>query len=321
MYPGVTEKFLAITMDAYTQHIEHAIVAQSMSITPDGKWAVSGCSDKTLRVWDLERGECLKTMEGYVGGASSEVTPDGIMVISANLDQVQVWNLERGECLRSFKWKASWVEKTFAVLPDGKRIVVGRDNNVCVWDLKSGECLRNMGGHTGDVYTVGLTPDKNRVISGSFDKTLRVWDLDSGETIAISHAGSRVFSVSNIRPSGNVVYGTDFGDVVILTLNNLFMDCPSSTPVRIWLYGTHGKGGQWDNNISSVCQWCGKRFQVPDKIIDLISTINRNAGLSPGQSPCFELPDDAWDEPKLLSECPFCHKPLRFNPFIVDKPL
>ena len=42
------------------------------------------------------------------------------------------------------------------------------------------------------------------------------------------------------------------------------------------------------------------------------------ANLSPDQSPCLELPDKAWDEPRLLSECPLCRKPLRFNPFIVD---
>ena len=33
---------------------------------------------------------------------------------------------------------------------------------------------------------------------------------------------------------------------------------------------------------------------------------------------CSKLSKEAWDEPRLLSECPKCHKPLKFNPFIVD---
>ena len=32
----------------------------------------------------------------------------------------------------------------------------------------------------------------------------------------------------------------------------------------------------------------------------------------------LELPAETRNEPRLLSECPYCHKPLRFNPFIVD---
>jgi hypothetical protein len=32
----------------------------------------------------------------------------------------------------------------------------------------------------------------------------------------------------------------------------------------------------------------------------------------------LELPDEAWEEPKLLSECPKCGGKLKFNPFIVD---
>ena len=61
-----------------------------------------------------------------------------------------------------------------------------------------------------------------------------------------------------------------------------------------------------------------QRFPVSPEILDVIRAINRNANLSPDQSPCLELPDEAWNEPRLLSECPFCHKPLKFNPFIVD---
>lgn len=58
------------------------------------------------------------------------------------------------------------------------------------------------------------------------------------------------------------------------------------------------------------------RFQA--KNLDVIMGITRDANLSPDQSPCLELPDEAWEEPHLLSECPLCHKPPRFDPFIAD---
>ena len=35
-------------------------------------------------------------------------------------------------------------------------------------------------------------------------------------------------------------------------------------------------------------------------------------------APYLQLPAQAWEDPRLLSECPHCRQPLRFNPFIVD---
>lgn len=60
------------------------------------------------------------------------------------------------------------------------------------------------------------------------------------------------------------------------------------------------------------------RFPVNEPILEVTRAINREAGLTPDKSPSLELPDEAWDEPRLLSECPLCPKPLKFNPFIVD---
>jgi hypothetical protein len=47
-----------------------------------------------------------------------------------------------------------------------------------------------------------------------------------------------------------------------------------------------------------------------------IEGITKKAGLRPEQSPCLELPDEAWEEPGLLGFCPECGEELKFNPFI-----
>ena len=56
----------------------HSDKVWSVSVTPDGRRAVSGSGDKTLRVWDLESGRCLRTLTGHsVWVTSVSVTPDG----------------------------------------------------------------------------------------------------------------------------------------------------------------------------------------------------------------------------------------------------
>ena len=70
---------------------------------PDGQRAVTGSFDKTVRVWDLKTGACLKTLMGHTGSVwSVSVTPDGRRAVSGSEDEtVRVWDLETGACPRA----------------------------------------------------------------------------------------------------------------------------------------------------------------------------------------------------------------------------
>ncbi len=59
-------------------------------MTPDGRRAVSGSDDNTLKVWDLERGAELATLEGHGGGVNAvAVTPDGRRAVSGSRQHAQ----------------------------------------------------------------------------------------------------------------------------------------------------------------------------------------------------------------------------------------
>ena len=74
-------------------------------MTADGRWAVSASLDKTLKVWDLEAGRELRTLEGHsalVTGVA--VTADGRRAVSASEDKtLKVWDLDSGRELRTLE--------------------------------------------------------------------------------------------------------------------------------------------------------------------------------------------------------------------------
>ena len=53
-----------------------------MAVTPDGRRAVSGSNDQTLRLWDLENGEEIAAFTGESGMQSCAVAPEGHTVIA-----------------------------------------------------------------------------------------------------------------------------------------------------------------------------------------------------------------------------------------------
>ena len=74
-------------------------------MTADGKRAVSASQDNTLKVWDLETGRALRTLEGHSAAVTGvAVTADGKRAVSASGDKtLKVWDLETGRALRTLE--------------------------------------------------------------------------------------------------------------------------------------------------------------------------------------------------------------------------
>jgi WD40 repeat protein len=175
-----------------------------VAVTPDGKRAVSAADDRTLKVWDLDSGRSLRTLEGHPGFVHDvAVTPDGKRAISASGDKtLKVWDLETGRALRTLEGHSSAVDSV-AVTPDGKWAVsASRDKTLKVWNLETGRAVRTLEGHSAGVFGVAVTPDGRRAVSASEDSTLKVWDLNSGHALrTLAGNGFAVCSVA-VTPDG-----------------------------------------------------------------------------------------------------------------------
>jgi small GTP-binding protein len=182
----------------------HKATVIGVAITADGRRAVSGSYDHTVRVWDLDAGTCLAMLEGHSNYVwEVAVTPDGRRAVSGSLDRTaQVWDLEVGACLATLEGHSDQV-RGVAITPDGRRVVSSSsDKTVRVWDADAGTCLATLEGHTSEVWGVAITADGKRVVSGSYDQTVRVWDADAGTCLATLEGHSKnVWGVA-ITPDG-----------------------------------------------------------------------------------------------------------------------
>ena len=143
-----------------------------MAVTTDGRRAVSGSADHSLKVWDLATGSCIHTMTGHASFVNAVAsTQDGRWAVSGSADHnLKVWDLERGVCRRTLVGHTFDVN-TVATTPDGRRAVSGSiDDTLKVWDVETGVCLRTLTGHTHWVNAVAVTADGGRAVSASDDR-------------------------------------------------------------------------------------------------------------------------------------------------------
>jgi WD40 repeat protein len=54
-------------------------------VTADGQRVISGSLDKTLKVWDLETGNCIATFTADAAIFCCAVTPDGRTIVAGDV--------------------------------------------------------------------------------------------------------------------------------------------------------------------------------------------------------------------------------------------
>ncbi len=201
----------------------HSAAVWSVAISPDGHHAVSASADKTLCVWDIEKGKLVRTIEGHSAGIwSVAISPDGRRALSGGDDgTVRLWDLETGKEIRQFEASDGRV-RGVAFSRDGRRAAACGLSTVRLWDVESGKELSRLEGHTGQVHAVAYSPDNRFVLSGDGDAStddsgiVRLWDVDSGKEVSTftSHKGS--ISAVAFSPDGRRILSASHDQTVRL---------------------------------------------------------------------------------------------------------
>jgi WD40 repeat protein len=160
-------------------HTGHEYLVSSVSWSPDGCQIASGSYDGTLKLWDAESGDCLRTFLGHSSWVRGVAwSPDGLRVASGSFDAtVKVWDARSaGACLLTLTGHPSGV-LSVAWSPDGRRLASGSyGGTIQLWDAESGQCLCTWSGHGIGVLSVAWSPDGRHIASGSYNGTVKLWD-------------------------------------------------------------------------------------------------------------------------------------------------
>lgn len=136
----------------------------------------TGSYDNTIKIWDIETGEEIRTLQGHDSGIRC-LQFDDTKLISGSIDRtVKIWNWHTGECLSTLLGHSGGV---IGLHFDSTILISGStDKAIKIWNFedKSTFLLR---GHTDWVNSVKLDSASRTVLSASDDCTVRLWDLDT----------------------------------------------------------------------------------------------------------------------------------------------
>jgi WD40 repeat protein len=98
---------------------------------------VSGSGDNTIKLWNVETGQEIRTLNGHDSSVRSvNFSPDGKTLVSGS-----------------------------------------GDNTIKLWNVETGQEIRTLKGHDSYVWSVNFSPDGKTLVSGSGDRTIKLWNL------------------------------------------------------------------------------------------------------------------------------------------------
>jgi WD40 repeat protein len=195
----------------------HTKGAWGVAFSPDGRHAISGAGDGTVRLWEVATGREVRRFSGHTWTVNDfAFSPDGCQVLTASRDRtLRLWDVQTGREIRSLKGHTDDVYRV-AISPDGRRALSGCcDGTMRLWDLKSGEEPRRFA-----VGTVGVafSPDGRRALSGGrHDPLVRLWDVETGA------------EVRQLRGHTGIVTGVAF-----LPGGRQALSCSYDQTLRLW---------------------------------------------------------------------------------------
>ena len=184
-------------LQTFKRHTDHDLCAStdvecglvdSVAISPDGRWILTGSFDKTARLWDTQTGAELRHFDTPSEAVNVDVTSvafsqDAHMVLTGSSDRsVLLWDAETGKELQHYDGCSAWVNSV-AFSPDGRKVLAGGDDGTArLWDRETGKELQVFTGHSDRVTSVAFWGE-HKVLTASWDGTTKLWDADSGKEL------------------------------------------------------------------------------------------------------------------------------------------
>jgi len=207
--------------------VHYESLKRAVTLTSDGRYAISGSWEGTLSMWDLQSGQLVKKLEGHTSKILVVVvTVDSRLIISGSTDKtLKVWDLQSGQLLYTLTGHEAPVRAVAVTFDSCYAVSSAEDHTLRVWDLQNGQLLRSFTNDVAEVSALAISSNSchafsvsrgSPVVTNSIDGPLRMWDLQNGQEETPISLLSGIGCIS-LTPHGNIILvGDAIGNIYCL---------------------------------------------------------------------------------------------------------
>lgn len=215
----------------------HNKSVNAVRISPDGRTFATCSSDGTIKVFGLDSGRLLSTLEGHSKGVSDiAFSPINLDILASCSDDltIKLWMILSCTCIRTLR-KHTYHVSSIKFNYKGTVLISGSaDENVIIWDIVTGVPQKTLAAHSDPILSVALTPDSSIIVSGSYDGLMRLFDSETGQCLKTLTYNSS--SQGTATASTNDVVNFPVSHVHVTPNGRYILSSGLDGMIRLWDY-------------------------------------------------------------------------------------
>lgn len=215
-------------------------LSNSLAVSSDGQYLLSGHLDAVVRLWELSTGRIIRTLWGhdyYAEVRCVAFSQNGTYAMSGGTDKIIIWEINTGKLVRVFDGYESIVSHCSFSL-DCKYIVAGSyTGEIKIWELSSGEEHKSFKGNSIYVTSAFFSNDNKIVMTGHANGNIKIWNVNTGSQIKTIKAHGASILTATFSSDEQAIYS-----------------CCERAIVKIW--------GFPDGNLKKIFQLSRKDLQA-----------------------------------------------------------
>jgi WD40 repeat protein len=173
---------------------------------------LSASDDGTIKLWDIESNECMKTYQANIGIVSCvKYVATGNKIISGYFNgTLKIWNMENDECIKTIDSSHTREIRNILIISNNKFVTCSLDQTIKLFDLNTFECIRTF--HVNEIGVTNIDKLSNNKIASCSKGFIRIWKLDNEKCFK----SIRACRVKNIKTfSLQKIISQDFDEIKI----------------------------------------------------------------------------------------------------------
>ncbi|MBI1227537.1 MAG: hypothetical protein GC192_20055 [Bacteroidetes bacterium] len=259
--------------------VGHSDRINSVDFSPDGQFAVSGSSDKTIRLWDVGSGRLLKLWEPYqleVGSADisavgfgndGKYIVEGAKVFRNPFQMLEIGSTDTGSVrvIKDPNWKLEDLQpfiRALCLTADGDQALTLTNERTAdgstktwllkIWNIKNGKLLKTLPDQTDEITALCLSPDGRWAYAGAITGAVQRWDIRKEKVdLLYKNVHNGYVKSLDISPDGTLLLSASDGG----SLKLFRADDPSASPIAsfpdAWVLG-NGQGAVFSKDGTKI---------------------------------------------------------------------
>ena len=189
----------------------------SIDFSRDGKTLATASYDGTIRLWNTDTGDHLKTADGNTKLNSVYYAPDGRTFVCDDDRTILLYDADTGKLLHTFTMPDGRHPNDMRYSPDGRTLAGSDEFGVHFWDVDTGQLLQTITGYLEVVHSVIYSPDGRTLVS--LDDVIRFWDVETEKLLRTLAPESSVASIAYSPDGQTLACGTRDNTILLWNIS------------------------------------------------------------------------------------------------------